>query len=182
MTAVLRRSVASAAVVVLGIAGVAASAASGGDRSGRFSADLEGYQEVPAVSTVAGGSFRARADHSGTSVRWRLRYAGLEAPVQQAHIHFGQESVNGGVSVFLCSNLGNAPAGTQTCPPSGAVSGTFTSAGVIGPSAQGIAAGELAELLSALRAGVAYANVHSEKFPGGEIRGQVGGHRHHHDD
>ena len=26
-------------------------------------------------------------------------------------------SVNGGISVFLCSNLGNGPAGTQPCPP-----------------------------------------------------------------
>ena len=180
MTAVLRRSAAAAAVVVLGVAGVAASAASGGDRSGRFSAALEGYQEVPAVSTVAGGSFRAWADRSGTSVHWRLRYADLEAPVQQAHIHFGQESVNGGVSVFLCSNLGNGPAGTQPCPPSGTVEGTFTSAAVIGPSGQGIAAGELAELLAAMNAGVAYANVHSDKFPGGEVRGQIEDRRHGH--
>jgi CHRD domain len=46
---------------------------------------------------------------------------------------------------------------------------------VIGPASQGIAAGEFDELVRAIRAGVTYANVHSEKFPGGEIRGQIKG-------
>ena len=44
---------------------------------------------------------------------------------------------------------------------------------VIGPDAQGIAPGELAEILAAMRAGHAYANVHSSKFGGGEIRAQI---------
>lgn len=50
------------------------------------------------------------------------------------------------------------------------------SAGVVGPSGQGIAAGELSELLAAMKAEVAHANVHSTTFPGGEIRGQVEDH------
>lgn len=65
------------------------------------------------------------------------------------------------------------PAGTPICPQSGTVTGTFTAANVIGPSEQGIAAGEFEELIKAMRAGVTYANVHSTKFPGGEIRGQI---------
>jgi hypothetical protein len=44
---------------------------------------------------------------------------------------------------------------------------------VLGPGVQGIAAGEFAELLTAIRSGVSYANVHSAKFPSGEIRGQI---------
>lgn len=172
----LRRWLALAAVVLLGVAGVAASAASGGDRSGRFVADLEGYQEVPAVSTAAGGAFRAHVNRAGTEVRWQLQYAGLEGTVQQAHIHFGQEAVIGDVSVWLCTTAAvtGAPAGTPTCPASGTVTGTLTAGGVVGPAAQGIGAGELAELLAAMQAEVAYANVHSSKFPGGEIRGQIG--------
>lgn len=169
------------AVVLLGITGIAASAASGGDRSARFSADLEGFQEVPAVSTVAGGSFRAQVSSAGDSVSWRLRYSGLGSPVLMAHVHFGQEAVNGGVSVWLCTTSGaplTAPPGTPTCPgpTGGTISGTLTSAGVVGPSGQGIAAGELGELLAAMEAEVAYANVHSMTFPGGEIRGQVEDH------
>jgi hypothetical protein len=44
----------------------------------------------------------------------------------------------------------------------------------VGPAGQGIAAGEFDELVRAIKAGVTYANVHSEMFPGGEIRGQLG--------
>lgn len=176
MSAVLRRWLALAAVVLLGVAGVAASAASGGDRSGRFGADLEGYQEVPAVSTAAGGTFRAQVNRAGTEVRWRLTYSGLESNVLMAHIHFGQEAVNGGVAVWLCTTASAplpAPAGTPTCPQAGTVTGTLTAAGVVGPAVQGIGPGQLAELLAAMQSEVAYANVHSTTFPGGEIRGQV---------
>ena len=44
---------------------------------------------------------------------------------------------------------------------------------MIGPAAQGIAAGELGELSRAMRAGVTYANVHTATYPAGEIRGQI---------
>jgi len=85
-----------------------------------------------------------------------------------------------GFSVFLCSNLGNGPAGTPKCPQSGQVTGTITAAQVIGPEGQGISPGEFGELLRAIRAGVAYVNVHSDNFPAGEIRGQLrSGHRDH---
>jgi CHRD domain-containing protein len=143
-----------------------------------FGTRLRGFEEVPALATPAGGRFTATVNEDETEVSWRLEYKNLEAAVTQAHIHFGQMSVNGGISVFFCSNLGNGPAGTQACPNPGpgntaVVEGTFTSSDVIGPNAQGLAPGELFSLIRAMRAGVAYANVHSEKFPGGEIRGQV---------
>jgi hypothetical protein len=53
------------------------------------------------------------------------------------------------------------------------VSGTVSAENVVGPAGQGIAAAEWQEALAALRSGVAYANVHSTKHPGGEIRGQI---------
>jgi hypothetical protein len=40
----------------------------------------------------------------------------MEGDVLPTHIHLGQHGVNGGISVFLCTNLGNGPAGTPTCP------------------------------------------------------------------
>ncbi len=77
--------------------------------------------------------------------------------------------------MFMCSNLGNGPAGTPACPASPAtISGTFRATDVIGPTAQGISAGEFDELKAAIAASAAYANVHSTQFSGGEIRGQIG--------
>ena len=166
-------------VVLAGAAGlslVALSAATAvsGDDDHEFRAKLIGYQEVPSVSTPARGWFKA--DVHDDEITFTLNYGGLSAPVQQAHIHFGQAGVNGGISVFLCTNLGNAPAGVPTpppCPQSGELTGTLTAASVGGPDAQGIAPGEMTELLRAVKAGVGYVNVHSEKFPGGEIRGKL---------
>jgi hypothetical protein len=147
----------------------------GRDR-GRFvvRADLVGFQEVPALSTTAHGSFRAVVDTRANTITFRLAYDALEGTVQQAHVHFGQKSVNGGVSFFLCSNLGNGPAGTQACPPPPAeVTGVIDASLVLGPAGQGIEAGAFAEIAAAMKDGSAYANVHSTKWPAGEIRGQL---------
>ena len=44
---------------------------------------------------------------------------------------------------------------------------------MIGPVGQGIEAGALSELIDAIRDGKTYANVHSSKWPAGEIRSQI---------
>jgi hypothetical protein len=152
---------------------VAAAPAVAADRN--FTADLEGFQETPAVSTVASGEFRARLSKDESSIDYELGYEGLEGLIRQAHIHFGQAGVGGGIVVWLCQTgsfqdpTGLAP----ICPQSGSVSGVLTAANMVNLPAQGIAAGEFAELVRALRAGMAYANVHTDKFPPGEIRGQI---------
>jgi len=171
------------AVAVVGAAGVA-TVAIAGDRGGVRS-DLTSYQEVPALSTDGTGTFRARIARDKEEISYELTYGSMSGRVLQSHIHFGQMSVNGNISVFLCTNLGNAPEGVtvQECPQEGTITGTITPADVIGPAVQGIAPGEFAELVRAIRAGVAYVNVHTEPFPSGEIRGQLGGrHARWHDD
>src|SRR4029079_7732711 len=101
-------------------------------------------------------------------------YAALEGNVPQAHIHLGGRSQNGGIIVFLCSNLGNGPAGTQACPAAPAtITGTLRPADAIGPAGQGITAGEFDELIAAIRADATYVNVHSTLYQGGEIRAQL---------
>jgi CHRD domain len=176
-----------AALAVFVLVGASAPSAQGfgsDDDDDRTSTDLIGYQEVPAISTEGEGTFRARMIDDD-AFKFRLTYEDLSSPVLQSHIHFGQKSVNGGISVFLCSNLGNGPAGTAACPPNGGtVTGTITADDVVGPGQaatpnQGIEPGEFDELLDAIRAGVAYVNVHTDTFKSGEIRGQLG-HRHHH--
>jgi hypothetical protein len=141
-------------------------------------AELSAFSEVPAISSLASGDFKLKISRDGTSVEYELSYENMQAPVLFAHIHLGQRDVNGGIMAFLCGgNTKPAP-----CPtPSGEVTGTVVAADIIGPAGQGVAAGEFAEFIRALRAGKAYANVHSQQFPGGEIRGQIRGHGFDHD-
>jgi CHRD domain len=158
----------SVGALALALVAMAAPIALGDHDDDEFEAKLMGFQEVPAVSTVASGRFKAEVDKGDQVIEYRLRYEDLEGPVLFAHIHLGQKTANGGVSAFLCGG-GSKPA----CPQEGTVTGTIVPADVVGPAGQGIAAGEFAELVKAMNAGVTYANVHSEKFPGGEIRGQI---------
>ena len=140
----------------------------------RFGARLISYDEVPALSNTGEGTINLLIDSSDTSFDFELTYSGISGTgATQSHIHIGQKGVNGGVTVFFCTNLNNGPAGTQACPANGSVTGTITAADVIGPAGQGVGAGEFAEVLKAIRGGVVYANVHSVTFPGGEIRGQL---------
>ena len=144
----------------------------------KISEYLSGYEETPsAVSTTGNGTFNARISNDNSRIDWELSYADLEGAVQQAHIHFGQKGVTGPISVFLCTNLGNGPAGTQACPaPPATISGTITAVDVTNlANERGISAGEFDELLAAIRAGVTYVNVHSTRWPGGEIRSQIDG-------
>jgi hypothetical protein len=162
-------------VAALGVVVISAAAVAG-DR-GKLETSLSGFEEVPVVMTTGEGSFEARVSRTDQEIAYELRYEMLEGgAVTQAHIHIGQESVNGGISAWLCGSTTNpGPAGTQTCPAQPAtVTGTITPANVVGPDGQGVAPGEFAELVRALRSGVAYANVHTTKYGGGEIRGQIG--------
>jgi CHRD domain len=142
---------------------------------------LTGYEEIPTLSTPASGEFKARISPDETAINYELSYDIRETDpnvnrVTQAHIHLGARAFNGGISVYLCTNL-PPPAGVPVPPPcpntSGKVSGTLTAANVLGPVDQGIAAGEFNEFVKAIRAGVTYANVHTSRFPGGEFRAQL---------
>ena len=182
----MRRLVLSLAVIAL----VSASTVVLAQGFKKISELLTGYQEVPAVSTTGGGSFTAKISNDESRIDWQLSYSDLEGAVQQAHIHVGNKGVNGGISVFLCSNLGNGPAGTQPCPaPPATISGTIVAADVspnipatAAARTQGVNTGEINELINAMRAGATYVNVHSTLWPGGEIRSQIDGNHGHGDD
>jgi hypothetical protein len=135
----------------------------------RFKAKLDGFNEVPAVSSTGKGTFTAKVSRHRDAIEFRLTYEGLEGLSTAAHIHFGQPNVNGGVAAFLCGG-GGRPA----CPAfEGTVEGVIALGDVIGPAGQGIAPMEFSELLRALGDKAAYVNVHSDKHPSGEIRGEI---------
>jgi hypothetical protein len=135
-----------------------------------FKARLNGFQETPSVSTTGFGDFEATLVDA-TTLHYILRYNDLEGGTTLfAHVHFGQRSVAGGVSFFLCGGSTKP----DPCPDvEGTVEGDVTAADVIGPNAQGIEPGSFDEILRAMRAGHAYVNVHTTRWPSGEIRGQI---------
>ena len=143
-------------------------------KNGGSKTKLDSYQELPTLSTGASGSIKISVRSDG--IHYRLKYSGFTTPVLQAHIHFGRTAMpNGGIIAFLCGpqpTAGDKP----VCPQgSGTVEGVIDAADIIaGAAAQGIAAGELTEAIRALRKDAVYANVHSQQFPGGEIRGNIG--------
>lgn len=153
--------IAAAGLLLVGLAPVAV-----GDGDNEFKASLNGYLEVPSISTRARGSFRAEVD--GSTLRYTLTIRDFSENPLFAHIHFARPDVNGGVAAFLCGG-GGKPA----CPANGTVTGTVVAANVVGPSGQGIAPGEFGELIRAMRNGATYANVHSPTYTGGEIRGNI---------
>jgi CHRD domain-containing protein len=168
-----------AAIGLLTVLAIGGYAAAGSGKDNVKADTMIGYLEVPGgpVSSQATGTFEATIDDAAREIHYTLTYSGLEGDVRQSHIHFGQRGVSGGISIWLCETAASPrPIGSPDvpdCPQSGTVEATVGMNHVVGPTAQGIAPGEFDEIVAAIRAGRAYANVHSSKFPSGEIRGQI---------
>jgi CHRD domain-containing protein len=174
-----KRIVCAALMPVCLAASAAAQSAEPAGAAIRLRARVSGFQEVPPRLTTGRGRFTATIDPARTSVTFTLTYAELTTPVLFAHIHFAQRGVNGGVMVFLCNNTPEGPQ-PRACPAQGGtVTGTFTAEDVVGPGPedpatdQGIRPGNLQDVIRAILSGATYVNVHSERWPPGEIRGQI---------
>jgi len=137
----------------------------------RFTATLSGANEVPAVTTPATGT--ATLTVNGDQIDYTVNVTNLQNAVV-SHIHVAPAGQNGPVRLNLCGTGDPLPA----CS-----SGT----GVLATGSNGTTVGDPAisfdSLLSAIRAGNAYVNVHTSTpgctagdpgcNPGGEIRGQI---------
>ena len=137
------------------------------DASGHFTAaPLHGDSEVPANDSRGAGTATFRVSDDGAELSYRLIVANTRN-VTQAHIHIGPAGANGPVVVFL---FGLVPGGVTQ---NGVLAeGTITAANLIPRPAIGFD-GTMAGLLSAMRSGNAYVNVHTVARPGGEIRAQI---------
>ena len=160
-----------------------------------FHATLSGFEEVgglPRVTSAPGvepetfsfptgailspgrGTIELSLDKNQQTVSYKLTYTPMTSTVQQAHIHFGKVHVPGGIMVFFCTNNGNGPMGTPSCPPAPAtVTGTWIAGSVVAVPGQNITAGNFNALVAALESDTAYGNIHTTNFPSGEIRGQI---------
>ena len=165
---------------------------------GRLRIDLSGFNEVHpptlgigSIFSTGSGRLTLKINKQIRSIDYELTYDfpdAAETPVvgaqfvNQAHFHFGQKHTTGGINVWLCQSADSPAPGvlaatTPACPsPSGTVAGSITPAMVLALAAQGFPGGEAGfdALLAALGSGAIYANVHTDRFPPGEIRGQIG--------
>jgi hypothetical protein len=184
-------------IVAVGLIALAAAApALSQEGVRRFIEVLNGLNEAAAVvSTTGTGTFLATINNDETEIAYTLTFQDLEGDVRQAHIHIGLPQNSGGIVLWLCQTASN-PSPIPTTPfcsdpndpltlRANTVSGTLTVADVRGNDANGIAgptgpsttpttAAEFAEVVALIRAGKTYANVHTAKFPPGEIRSQIG--------
>jgi hypothetical protein len=145
-----RFALASCLILALGLA------ACDDDENEEFKATLSGANEVPATGSTATGT--ADFEREDQTYEFKVTVNGITG-VTAAHIHSGAAGVNGPIRVNLF--LG---------PTTAAVNGTLVEASFTAADVQGIT---LDALLTEMRAGTAYVNVHSVTFPGGEIRGQL---------
>jgi hypothetical protein len=165
--------------IITGSAALAIMVAGGSAIAQEYKARLNGFFEIGALNNNTGavltsGTGKLTLDVDQNTATYRLSYSGLGSNVTQAHLHFGKVHVAGGIYAFLCTNLGNGPAGTPACPPAGGtVTGTLTPASIVAVPGQNISAGDFNALLAAVGSNTTYANIHTVKFPAGEIRGQV---------
>jgi hypothetical protein len=155
----------------------------GGDGDGNggtpitLDATLNGGQEVPPIVTAATGTGTVIINAAQDQISFTLDVTGpFSSAITQAHIHNGAAGVNGAIVIWLCTDLGNAPASIPAVPlcsdflPDLQLAGTRTAADL---DPGGIYS-TFSSLAAALIAGNAYINVHTETNPGGEIRGQIG--------
>jgi CHRD domain len=127
-----------------------------------FVAHLSGAQEVPPTSSTGTGKLDLRLVAGGTKLTFKLTSNGV-SQIIQSHIHIGAKGTNGAVKVFFFAPP-PAPWNSVT-GDNFEVSGVRTAVDVHGVT--------FADLVTALRSGNAYVNIHSPDHPGGEIRGQI---------
>lgn len=150
----IRKSVLLAALALMACEG-------NGDDDERFRATLTGSAEVPPNSSASTGSARFTVD--GSQLEYTLDVQNVAGAIA-AHIHTGAAGTNGPPIVFLF----------QQAAPGATVSGGSLAAGAVDASDMIASAGvSYDSMLSLIRRGNAYVNVHTTARPAGEIRGQI---------
>ncbi len=181
MNAMLKLLAAGVAIAVSALPAVSAGQ--------RIHADCDGYQVVSSQSSHGTATFRARVDRVNQTIEYQLDYRNLEGDILQSHIHFSRPGSNGGIVLFLCTNLGNTPPSATPAPlclgtREGTVTGVLHAGDVVyipfgnqfpppPNGSQNIAPGDFDAVVRAIDAGAAYVVVHTQEAPTGELRGQI---------
>jgi len=125
-----------------------------------FMSMFNGSNEVPPVNTFANGVASYTLFKDKRELRYNIKFEGLSTPFKSAHFHLGRVGVSGPVVKTITDKFvphnDNLTAGT--------IEGiwTFNDKEPLDDKA-------MTDLLSKKL----YVNIHSQRFPDGEIRGQV---------
>lgn len=109
-----------------------------------FKADLKGASEVPPTDSGGQGNAMVTLDTEGKTVSWKITYRGLTGEATAAHFH------------------GPADAGANAGP-------AVDISGKIEEGSAGVTDQQIADI----QAVKWYLNIHTAKYPDGEIRGQL---------
>jgi hypothetical protein len=117
------------------------------DKRVTLTTQLRGANEVPPNPSNASGQVDAVLDPATGVFRWQLSYDGLSGPATAGHFHGpAQVGANAGIALPFVGVLSSPMSGQATLTPA-----------------------QMSDLL----AGRWYANIHTARYPGGEIRGQM---------
>ena len=128
-----------------------------------FTATMTGSEEVPPKNTQATGSAKFISSFDENSMTYRIRVANING-VTMAHIHSGKTGKNGPIVVTLF----------KSATPTGRVNGLLSQGTITSTNLEGPLKGKtISDLVKLINDGKAYANVHTQQNPKGEIRGQI---------
>src|SRR6476660_10101592 len=130
-----------------------------------FSASLSDKDEVPPTESNSTGTAKFQVDENSSQVSYWVNVTGIKK-INQAHIHNGTEGQNGDIVVTLSKS--KSAKGNES-PPNLGFSGNITKDDLQGP----LKGKEISDLVKLMSDGGAYANVHTDKYPKGAIRGQI---------
>ena len=130
-----------------------------------FSATLSGKDEVPPTESNSTGTAKFQVNENNSQISYWVNITGIKK-VNQAHIHNGTSGENGDIVATL--SKGKSAKGDDR-PPQIGFAGNITKDDLQGP----LKGKEISDLVSLMSNGGSYANVHTDKYPKGAIRGQI---------
>ena len=125
---------------------------------------LSGKDEVPPTESNASAWAKFQSVDNGSQLSYWVSIVGLKE-ITGAHIHKGSEGQNGDI-VTVLSEAKSAEGGNETI----SLKGNITKDGLQGP----LEGKEVSDLVSLMRNGSVYVNVHTNEYKDGVIRGQIG--------
>lgn len=129
----------------------------------KFTAIMSGSKEVPPVDTSATGYTSFRTAANNTVIKYKVNLTGI-SNVTGAHVDLGKAGANGDMIVDLLKDSKKNPIKQGI-----AIRGNITVTDLDGP----LKGKTFGELITTMKNGDTYVNIHTPTQLNGEIRGQI---------